>query len=143
MRLSGFYLIVVVVVVVVVTAVVLVVIAIVVVVIVVDVAAVAVHDSDPARKKSRSAELAESLWFQLRPLPLNVSRLISGEDSLLRGEQYVIIRRHLYLPPPGSPGEPVCLSPCSHFCFSAPRFHDLVCLSYLPARAPGPVSTAR
>lgn len=81
----------------------LVVLVVVVVVVVVDAAAVAIQDPDPARKR-RSAELAESLWFQLRPLPLNVSRLISGEDSLLRGEQYVIIRRHLYLPLPGAPG---------------------------------------
>lgn len=130
MWLSGFYLIVVVVVVVIVL--VLVVIASVVVAIVVDAAAAAVQDSDPAREKSRSAELAESLWFQLRPLPLNVSRLISGEDSLLRGEQYVIIRCHLYLPPPGSPGGQFARRRTPTFAFPfffslPPVFHDLVC----------------
>lgn len=115
-----------------------------VVVVVVDAAAVAVQDSDPARER-RSAELAESLWFQLRPLPLNVSRLISGEDSLLRGEQYVIIRRHLYPPLPGAPGgQFACrLAPTFAFLFFFFLFFSQPCVvSYLSARAAGPVSAA-
>lgn len=88
-------------------------------------------------RKRRLADLAETLWFQLRPLALNVSRLISGEDSLLRGEQYVIVRRHLYLPPPGGGGLPGASLPVAASHFGVPVFYEGVCLSYLSAEPRG------
>lgn len=133
MWMSAFYLVVVVVVVVVIVAL----IAIVVVVSAVVAASVLLQEASPARKR-RLAESAGLLWFPLRPLPLNVSRLISGEDSLLRGDQYVIIRRHLYRPPPRVSRGPVGLSPLATLAF---LFFLRVCVFVIPVcRAAAPVS---